>query len=68
MIIQVPTTGERIDARLIEEPFGTLCLTEGWSGRIAYVLKPVLDIGWRIIESTPEERALLESYDLGIAP
>jgi hypothetical protein len=33
--------------------------------RIAYVLKPVLEIGWRIVESAPDERALLEAHGFG---
>ncbi len=64
MIIEVPRTGERIDARLVEERFGPLCLKVGRCELIAYVLQPVLDIGWRIIESTPEERALMGSHGL----
>jgi hypothetical protein len=64
MIIEVPTTGERIDARLVEERFGPLCLREGRSARIGYVLKPVLDIGWRIIQSTPDEQAIMRSHGI----
>jgi hypothetical protein len=36
--------------------------------RIAYVLKPVLDIGWEIVESTPDEQALLETHSIRPAP
>ena len=68
MIIEVPSTGERIDARLVEERFGPLCLKVGQSRVIGYVLKAVLDIGWRIIQSTPDEQALMESHGLGITP
>ena len=67
MVILIPATSERLSVRLVEEPFGPLCLATGRPKRIAYVLKPVLDIGWRIVETTPEERALLESHGLGIA-
>ena len=65
MIIEVPATGERIDALLIEDGCGMLCLKVGRrSGLIDYALKAVLDIGWRIIDSTPEESALLQAHGL----
>jgi len=67
MIIEVPRTGERIDARLVEERFGPLCLKVGRCELIAYVLKPVLDVGWRIIHSTPDEQALLKLHGVDIA-
>jgi len=31
------------------------------------VLPSVLDIGWRIVESTPDERALLEAHGVAVA-
>ena len=68
MVIEVPRTGERFNGRLVEEPFGPLCLKEGRSCLSGYVLKTVLDIGWRVVESTPDEQALMESHGLGIAP
>jgi hypothetical protein len=68
MVILIPATNERLPVRLVEEPFGPLCLTMGHPERIAYVLKPVLDIGWRIIDSTPDERALLDAHGVNIAP
>ena len=67
MVILIPATSERLSVRLVEEPFGALCLAMGHPERIAYVLKSVLEIGWRIVESTPEEQVLLESHGLGIA-
>jgi len=66
MVIEIPRTGERIDATLVEDRFGPLCVKEGSSRQIAYVLKPVLDIGWRIIHSTPEEQALIASHGIQI--
>jgi hypothetical protein len=53
MVIVIPATSERLSVRLVEEPFGPLCLATGRPKRIAYVLKPVLDIGWRIVETSP---------------
>ena len=63
--IEIPTTGERFAGRLIEEPFGALCLT-GRSNRPCYVLSRVLEIGWRIVESTSDERELMGTH--GITP
>jgi hypothetical protein len=69
MIRKVPATGERIDALLIEDGCGMLCLKVGRrTGLIDYALKGVLDIGWRIIDSTPDERALLDAHGVNIAP
>jgi hypothetical protein len=65
MIIEVPATGERIDALLIEDGCGMLYLKVGRrSGVIDYAFKSVLDIGWRIIDSTPDELALLQAHGL----
>jgi hypothetical protein len=64
MTLEVPTTGERVALRLVEDGSGALCLVEGRPERIGYVLKSVLEAGWRIVESTPAERALLESHGL----
>jgi hypothetical protein len=44
-----------------------LCLKVGRrSGVIDYALKSVLDIGWRIIDSTPDELALLRAHGLAL--
>jgi hypothetical protein len=65
MIIEVPATGERITALLIEDGCGMLCLKIGRrSGVIEYALKSVLDIGWRIVDSAPDELSLLEAHGL----
>jgi hypothetical protein len=67
MIMKVPATGERIDALLIEDGCGMLCLKVGRrSGLIDYTLKGKLDIGWRIIDSTPDERALLAAHGVAV--
>jgi hypothetical protein len=65
VVVEIPTSGERIEARLFDDE-GRLCLTLGKTTRASYVLKAVLEIGWRMVEATPEELALIESY--GIAP
>jgi hypothetical protein len=65
--IEIPATRERINGRLLEEPFGPLCLTMSTRSNLpAYVLSNVLDIGWRIVDCTLAERALMEAH--GITP
>ena len=67
MIIEVPATGERIDALLIEDGCGMLCLKfSRRSGVIDYAFKSVLDIGWRVIDSTPDELTLLQAHGLAL--
>ena len=66
MVIEVPRTGERLNATLVEERFGPLCLRMRPREPIAYVLKAMLDIGWRIIQSTPAEEALMASHGIQI--
>ena len=63
MILEVSETGERIAARLVEHS-GLLCLKVGPSELIAYVLRGVLDVGWRIIDATSDERALLNAHGI----
>lgn len=63
MILEVPTTGERMAAQLVEYA-GLLCLKVGPSELIAYVLQGVVDAGWRVIDVTPDERALLRAHGL----
>ena len=65
MILEVPATGERIAATLVEHS-GVLCLKVAPSELIAYVLKGVLDAGWRIVDTTADERVLLRAH--GVQP
>jgi hypothetical protein len=65
MILEVPATGERIAATLLEHS-GVLCLKVAPSELIAYVLKGVLDAGWRIVDTRADERVLLRAH--GVQP
>jgi hypothetical protein len=68
VIVEIPATGERIEARLIrDDPSGPLSLTLGRSGHVTYVLTAMLDIGWRIVEATPDERALMAAHGITAA-
>ena len=70
MTIAVPTSGGwTFEAQLEEDEWHMLWLNSPnrvmgkRQGRC--LLSAVLKIGWRIVESTPEERALLEAHGFG---
>jgi hypothetical protein len=66
--IAVPTSGGwTFEAQLEEDVHGMLWLlhpNKAGKRKGRYLLTAVLAIGWRIIHSTPEERALLEAHGL----
>jgi hypothetical protein len=68
MVIEIPSTGERVKVQLVEEQFGPLCLRVEGARAIGYVLPSVLDIGWRIVATTPAERALLQTHGFTVSP
>ena len=60
MIIEIPSTGERVVASIVlDEPATPLAVTFSPAARVLYTLAPMLGTGWRIVEASPEERALL---------
>jgi hypothetical protein len=65
--LHIPSTGERVEMRLAEDEAGLLLLQEWPSARTVYSLQAMLDIGWQIVESTPDERALLTAHGFEIA-
>ena len=70
MTISVPTSGGwTFEAQLEEDEWHMLWLLKRYrpTGTVQgrHLLTAVLKIGWRIVESTPEERALLEAHGLG---
>ena len=65
MIIEIPSTGEQIEAYIVaDEPAAPLAVTFGPAVRARYILAPMLNIGWRIVESTPAERAVLAAHGI----
>jgi hypothetical protein len=66
MTLEIPATGERLEARLVEDRFQPLALAIGKTRRVSYVLENVLSIGWRIVECTPGERAIVESHGITV--
>jgi hypothetical protein len=62
VIIQIPSTGERVDAYIVaDEPAAPLAVTFG-AGRARYTLAPMLNVGWQILEASPAERAVLTAH------
>ena len=70
MTISVPTSGGwTFEAQLEEDEWHMLWLLKRYrlTGTVhgRHLLTAVLKVGWGIVESTPEERALLEAHGLG---
>jgi hypothetical protein len=68
MTVEIPTTGGRIEGQLIpnDDPTLPLSVKLGRSGHIVYALAAMLKMGFRIVECTSAERAIMESH--GITP
>jgi hypothetical protein len=60
-MIAIPTTGETFEAQLVADDRGVLQLLQV-RPRVDYLVAAVLKIVWRIVDSTPAERALLEAH------
>ena len=65
--LHIPATSERVDMRLAEDDAGLLLLQEWPLARTVYSLRAMLDIGWQIVETTPDERRLLTAHGFEIA-
>jgi hypothetical protein len=65
--IHIPATSERVEMRLSEDEFGLLYLEGAPYGVGTYSLRGMLDLGWQIVDSTPDERALLDAHGFEIA-
>jgi hypothetical protein len=65
--MHIPSTGERVKLRLDIDGSGLLYLESLVDGRVAYSLPGVISLGWEIVVSTPEERALLDAHGVDIA-
>ena len=49
---------------MADEPAARLAVTFGPAGGARYTLAPMLNVGWRIVESTPVERAVLAPHGI----
>ena len=61
MRIAVPETGEKFDAELVEDAQGVVRVVEGRSVA-KYALTVIIQAGWRIVDATPAEWALIEAH------
>ena len=66
MTVEIPRSGGRIEAQLIlaREPSAALSLKLGKSGHVVYALPAMLKMGFRIVECTPGELAIMESHGI----
>ena len=61
-----PRTGY---ARIIDDdPDGPLWVHLGPLGHVRFALTSMLQGGWRVVEATPDERALLAAFGIAIQP
>ena len=69
MTVEIPTTGGRIEARLrpIDHPVRLLSVELGKLGHVVHVLPAMLKMGFRIVECTPGELAIIESFGITLA-
>ena len=66
MTVEIPRAGGRIEAELmpIDDPSLPLSVKLGKSGHVVYALPAMLKMGFRIVECTPDELAIMESYGI----
>ena len=63
MIVETPATGE---ARIVDgDSSEPLAITLEFLGRVHYMLAPMLETGWRIVDATPAELAPLQAPRAG---
>jgi hypothetical protein len=65
MTVEMPTGG-RIEAELmpVNDPSLPLSLKLGKSGHVVYALPAMLKMGFRIVECTAGELAVMESFEI----
>ena len=65
MIIEIPSTGERVEAHIVEDdPGAPLAVTFGRAGCAWYRLASMVEGGWRVVEASPRERAVLSAHGI----
>ena len=66
MIIEISSTGERVEAHIVEDdPTAPLAVKLGSIVLVRYTLAPLVESGgWRIVEASPRERAVLVAQDI----
>jgi hypothetical protein len=66
MLVEIPKSGGQVEAQLMpaDEPFAPLSVKLGKSGHVVYRLPAMLKMGFRIVECTPGELAIMESHGI----
>src|ERR687897_2031261 len=66
MTVEIPTTGGRIEGQLMpnDDPTLPLSVKLGRSGHVVYALAAMLKMGFRIVECSPGELAIMESHGI----
>lgn len=69
MTVKLPTTGGLIEGQFIpnDDPSVPLSVKLGKSGHVVYALAAMLKMGFRIVECTPAERAIMEARGITLA-
>ena len=65
MTVRIPAEHEPVAMQLAEDEAGMLYLRAAL-GRTVYPPRGVLNIGWRIVATTPEQLALLHAHGFTI--
>ena len=68
MTILISATNWCLEMRLAEDASGMLCLQTWPSGVPVYSFENMRSEGWGVVESTVEERALLDSHGVLMPP
>ena len=65
MIIAIPYIGERAEAHIVEDdPAAPLTVTFGRTNPACYQLAAMVELGWRVVEASPRERAALAAHGI----
>ena len=66
MLIEIPNTGERAEAHIVEDddPAAPLAVTFHRTLRVSYSLASMMQGGWRVVEASPRERAVLAAHGI----
>jgi hypothetical protein len=66
VIIEISSTGERAEAHIMEDddPAAPLVVTFHRTVRVSYRLASMVQDGWRVVEASPRERAVLATHGI----
>jgi hypothetical protein len=65
VIIVIPSTGERVEAHIVEDdPAAPLAVAFGGAGCAWYRLVSMVEGGWRVVEASPRERPALAAHGI----